>query len=405
MKRIGLLGAFSIDNPGDVAIGLAVRRALGRLVPEAELRLFAPRLPGAFWGHDFSGARGLDVEVLPVPAVDGPLDWARPLDALVIGGGGLIIPERGFDPFLLGDPHAWRDCRVRAAWNAVCAQGGAWDSPGRAAWCAKVRECCERLAHVSVRNPSTADFLRRIGFAGEIGVVPDCAFGLDLGPRPDAEGDPLDALLRRSGLDPAKRRIGLTVGSPLADPCARPFFRRLFASLGRLAREPGFGPAEVVLFPFGTVYGDAHLLAFAGEALPGAKRIAERLAPLDAWRLVGRMDLYVANRLYGMIAALVQNVPFLVLDEYLRPPAATSKVRDLAVEAGLEPHYVCPRLETDPDRKLADLLARAAAGTVDFAPLVAAARARLDEHYRTMLGRLLLPVEPRAEGDAPEERR
>ena len=43
------------------------------------------------------------------------------LDALVIGGGGLVSSSPSFRPFLLGNPEDW-PASVPAAWSGVCSQ-------------------------------------------------------------------------------------------------------------------------------------------------------------------------------------------------------------------------------------------------------------------------------------------
>src|SRR5688572_26017598 len=120
MARVGFLGAFSIDNAGDVLVGLAGRQALRAVVPGLEERIFAPALPT--FAHDVSDG------VTLVPAGE-DMSWAQDLDALVIGGGGVIETDPAFRPFLLGRPERW-PAEIPAAWNAVCSQNQAWYAAG-----------------------------------------------------------------------------------------------------------------------------------------------------------------------------------------------------------------------------------------------------------------------------------
>jgi hypothetical protein len=150
--KVGVLGAWSIDNPGDAMLGFATRQAIRDRLPGASITAYAPRLPGTFWGHDFSQARGIDGAIVPVPVDD--FGWARGLDALIVGGGGIVIPEPGFGAFLLHD--RWDGPPV--AWNAVCSQGtpAAWFSAENRR---DIRRCCEQLAYRSVRNRTTANLI------------------------------------------------------------------------------------------------------------------------------------------------------------------------------------------------------------------------------------------------------
>ena len=70
MKRIGFLGAYSIDNTGDQVLGYAVRQAFRKRLPHAELVLLSPALKGDFWRHAWTGERGIDVEVRKIAADD-----------------------------------------------------------------------------------------------------------------------------------------------------------------------------------------------------------------------------------------------------------------------------------------------------------------------------------------------
>ena len=384
--RIGFLGAYSLDNPGDILVGYAARQAVKTLVPDAEQLLFAPDLPVRFAPNDWSRARGIDHEITRVPG-DGPIDWARGLDALIVGGGGLLVPRPGFGPFLLGDP-AGGDGAVPAAWNAICSQGTRWY--GSDEYAARVRACCARLAYVSVRNVTTERFLRRCGYPGPLRRVPDCALLLDL-PGEDRS----EQILAEAGVPKGTLRIGLSVGPSFHDPRAAAFWADLLGGLARLARRAS--PAiTVVLFPFARVYAEDRLQAEAERHLPGAVVIRAALGPVDAWRLVGRMDLYLGARLHAMIAAFTQETPFLVLDEYLSDDTASSKIRDLVVEHGLEPHYLAPLLSPCPTRKLEALLATLERGgrqaAAPFAATLAESRARLRAHYAEMLGSLGLAV-------------
>src|SRR4029077_6217178 len=115
--------------------------------------------------------RGIDVAIRKIPADDSTA-WAKGLDALVIGGGGLVRLEPDFRPFLLGEASDW-DPSIPAAWNSMGAEKApAYLEDQRPAYRA-IKRCCETLAYASVRNDTTARFIRRCGFTGPLPVVPD----------------------------------------------------------------------------------------------------------------------------------------------------------------------------------------------------------------------------------------
>ncbi len=362
MPTVGLLGAFSIGNAGDALLGLAGRQALERLLPDARVELFAPRFAGPSWAHDFEGTR-LGFPIHPVEP-GAPLDWASDLDALIVGGGGILNFAPAFRAFLLGGADPWTG--PPAAWNAVCSQGAAWYAVSDSDR-ALVARCAAALRHVSVRGAHTLKLLRGCGYDGPAAIVPDPAFGF----RDDGAGGRADELL---GLEPGRFLIAVTVGNGLADRRAAGYYAALAATITTLARERD---ARVVLLPHGTVYGDVALSQAFAARVPGA-RVAE-LGPLALWRVIGRAGLYAGARLHGVIAALAQRTPLLVIDEYFSDHTATSKLRELVWDHDLEAAYTSPFITRDPAPKIALALARPSR----FDP--AAVAAAVDENWRVML--------------------
>ena len=379
MTRIGFLGAYSIDNAGDAIVGYATRQALRARLPAAEQIVYAPAFPHAIWNHAWDRERGIDTEIVQVPA-DDTLDWAAELDALVIGGGGIINLDPSFRPFLLGRAERYQGA---AAWNAVCSQNQPWYAGEYAETYDAVRACCERLRHVAVRNKTTLAFVRRCGFAGEVHLVPDPAIGLVL--PPDLEPR-VDDIVRELGLGD-RLRIGISLGPTLHDPRTAAFYRELFAALAIVQRDLD---AQLVVFPWSHIQGDDPVVATVAAQFPDALVVRRRLAPLELWGLVGRMHAYIGVRYHAMIAAFAQNVPFLVIDEYLSDAVASSKTRELVAELGLEPHYLCPWLPRSPAWKVEQVIR--AHAQVSFTNRIVELRARIDAHYTRMLAALGLTL-------------
>lgn len=408
--RVGFLGAYSIDNPGDALIGLATRCAIAQRCPEAEHQLLAPAFPEPLWRHEHGVDRGLGLPITPVAASPGPLPWAQDLSALIIGGGGILSPEPSFRPFLLGlgaDDVA--PPSVPAAWNAVCSQGLAPYLSGHAEGYAAIRRSAAALRHVSVRNRSTATFLRACGYHGPLHVVPDPAIGLDL-PLPLPGLPPLAALdhevddaLVEAGATPAdlgRRLVGVSLGRAIADPRAEGFFSDLLDTL--VAQGAGPIPTEIVVFPFGAIYDDLLWQHHAASALAGHARhrsvplrvhlVARQLSPLVLFRLISRLHFYLCTRLHAMLAAYTQDVPFLILDEYLSDDVITSKIREFIVDRGLWPFYLCPYLSTTPGWKLRALLNNLP--SISFKKGITEDRLALSAHFDALCSALhLVPSE------------
>ncbi len=380
MTRIGFLGAYSIDNAGDQLLGYAVRQAFRARVPGAEQVLLAPAFRGDMWRHAWTAERGIDLEIRKIPADDSTA-WARGLDALVIGGGELVRLEPDFRPFLLGGVGDW-DEEIPAAWNAIGAENApAYLADQRPTYRA-VKRCCEALAYVSLRNETTARFLRRCAYTGPAPIVPDPTMLVALPAEGAARGE---AILRDAGVDVKKTVIGVSVGASLRDARAGHFYKELFAALASRA-----GPAELVLFPFGNVYGDVDLQRLAHRALPMARLVEAPLSALDRWRLIGAVDLHVCTRYHAMLAAFAQDVPFLVVDEYLSDLGGTSKIRDFVVAEALEGFYLSPYLSTRPRQKLSNATVLLEAPDFSFASRLGAMRRELGAHYDAMVTALAL---------------
>ncbi len=374
MRRVGFLGAWSIGNPGDVLLAQAVREALAARLPGVEIVGFAPRFPTSGWRHDFH-------RLIAVPA-HADMSWVRgyDLDALVIGGGGVVSLHPWFRPFLLGEPARWSG--PPAAWNGVCSQStNAADLSDRER--DLVRSACERLVYVSVRNRSTARFLTACGWTDPTHVVPDVAFAADL-PASGLPDSPRVPGL--PDLDAGRFLIGYSPGAAAVDPRFAPFFASLHAGLLRLADERG---GAIVLFPFGGVYGDDARLEAVAASLPGARVVTTPLSAAGRLAVVGRMSFYVGARLHAIVAALRQDVPFLAVDEYLSIALGTSKIRELLVDppAGLERRWSSPAIDLEIDWSAT--LAEIATPTVSFAPLVAGWRRALDAHHDALVQALV----------------
>ncbi len=377
---LGFLGAYSIDNAGDALVGYATRRAVLEHVPSVEYAVLSPELPHPFWRHRWDRERGLGDAIRAIPASE-DCRWATDLDALIIGGGGLVMLDPSFAPFRLGEPGRWPS-RCKAAWNAVGSQNQPWYLTAHRDDYVRIQQCCERLAYTSVRSDTTLRFLRECGVQGEVQVVPDPAIGLTQ--LPDAIERDVDGRLAEIQLTTTRDRprptVGISLGATTASPGTAPFFVALEAELRELAAD-----CDLVFFPFSSMQDDVAAQARLAERL-GARIIRDVMSPLVLWGLIGRLDAYIGTRFHAIVAAYAQNVPFVAIDEYLRDATASSKVRELLVDRGLEVHYLCPYLPDASLWKIAGVVRDRA--RVSFAPQLAEDRRRLAAHYRDMLGRL-----------------
>lgn len=377
MKRIGFLGGYSIDNTGDQMLGYAVRQAFRRRLPDAEQVLLSPALPGDTWRHAWTAERGLGLEVRPVPA-DDSTGWSKGFDAIVIGGGGLVQLSPEFRPFILGEASDWPSA-VPAAWNAVGAENPPAYVAGQKPFYRAVKRCCETLSYVSVRNETTLRFIRRCGFSGPAPIVPDPTMQLHL-----PEDDASRGILHEAGVNTNKAVIGVSVGQSIRDARATTFYKELFHSLASGVLS-GQRPCEVVLIPFGNVYGDPDLQALAQRLLPSAKPIQRPLSATERWRLIGALDWHICTRYHAMLAAFAQGVRFVAIDEYLSDAGGTSKIRDFVVSTELDGFYLCPYLSTAPAAKLANAAKLMTEMPQPYAKRLLGFQRDLESHYDAMV--------------------
>lgn len=373
VPRIGFLGSYSIANAGDVIVGLATRQAVRARVDCDEVVL-AVELPGTIWHHDWTGLQR-------VPPGDLEGDFAAGLDALVVGGGGILMPLPGFGPFVAPS-------RVPTAWNAVCSQSTPAFDPALASFYARVGAAAAGLRYASVRNTTTARLVRHAGYAGALHVVPDPALMFEA---------PLDPGVARAVARRTERPlVGLSVGNALLDPRAGAFYAEL---LGDLERRAAAGLIELVVHPFGRVYGDVELARRAAAAMPHARLVGLDLDATATWQLVGTFDLAICARLHAAMAAYAQGVPFLACDEYLADTTATSKLRELVIDRELEAAYLSPFLGGRVAARLELALGQRAILASRMRAALAIDRAALALHFDRLVAALALPaVNPSSAG-------
>jgi polysaccharide pyruvyl transferase WcaK-like protein len=346
--RIALWNGSSLDNLGDRLIDRVSRCELDKRLADASFETFSP------W---------------PSPAVppvridrDGRWSGERQFDAIVIGGGALLIGPPFVHPslqtcFLGPYPDRFRDPSP-IVWSAVASDGQPSASFAEP-WRAYVRAACERLSYRSVRDRSTLDLLDSCGVADQISVVPDPVMLVST-PRPR---DP-----RREG----RRRIGFVPGmsghsewfmSQLEAPCDDASWNAevcVRLPKGKLSIEPALLAERLRTFvagmsestdhlrrrddlevcAFGPVYGDDATVVALSQAL--GCPIVHLADPngADAIEWIASLDCLIASRFHACVLALAVGTPFVAVDPYLNDVTATSKIRELMADAGLLDAYV-----------------------------------------------------------------
>jgi len=260
-----------------------------------------------------------------------PRDEA-PFDAIVIGGGALLLGPPFRDPssqfFLLGpDPLSFKDsCPV--LWNGVCS-GSQYRAPSAPKWRRFMADACARVSYRAVRNEQTRNFLQDCGVEGRIDVIPDvCIAASQAG-----------AVRRRSGRPVIAIAAGICDGLSLGYNARAALITRGLAEMTRLAGKMGADPLTLSGLPG---LGDL-ILTCTGE-LSRNRRVGIQIAQgkgleeiLSGMRMVAegikntRSVYHLACRL-GVEMPIVEQM-YLVLYENKKAPDA---VRDL-MQRGLKP--------------------------------------------------------------------
>lgn len=330
--RVALWNASGLENLGDRLIDEVTRRELRRRLPNVQLTTFTP-WPSSYCTHRLH----IDKHGL----------WPghNDFDAIVIVGGALITGPPFFDPagqfFLLGPyPERFQDDAL-VIWNAMCSDRQLL-APTKANWRAYVHEAVSRVDVLTVRNSSTADFLRSCDVQRHVEIVPDVAVLADA---------PRQVTAAKS----SQLRIGYAPGRPV-------FPQTFLDEMGRMAllNMPSANPAvvemslwadmfpfeedvytdrladsvrallslgELELFGFGAMYGDPQVAALVASKVGRARHL--RLGDAggeNALERIRALDCLIAFRLHACISALVVGTPFVAIDLYATKEGKTTKL-------------------------------------------------------------------------------
>jgi polysaccharide pyruvyl transferase CsaB len=306
---IGVLGSYGGRNLGDEAILAGILADLRGRRPDARIVVFS-RNPE----HTRQAYPGVEAAAWEgTPRADSANTLAR-LDLLILGGGGILY-----------DSEARRYLRLVLAGQerglpvfTYAVGAGPLTDPLD---CAMVQESLNGAVEVTVRDDESQLVLEDIGVTRPITVTADPAFLLE------PEEFPV-ALLRREGVRPGRRLIGMSVREPgrAASRLDVDGYHRLLAQIGdflvqRLEANVLFVPMERddIKHSHGVL---SHMMAAdRGRILNGD------YPPRQLLGLMSHFDMAVGMRLHFLIFAAMAGVPFL-------PLPYAGKVFDFAQRVG-----------------------------------------------------------------------
>lgn len=310
--RIGLWGTFDLENFGDMLFPRILEEELGRRLPTARIRVFAP--------VGYTGLNRFEerepAEPLGPWSPERVAELAGELDVVIVGPGEIIhtrdellghhygldneeMRRRAPSRFLIDGlgPELERECPV--VW---CAVGIPFDIRAREA--GRFRDALADRPLVTLRDEDSARRLRAAGVSRDVEIVPDPAF---LSPRlfPPRLLTRRLAQLRAVGTYPEEPPLVVqgNAASLLHVPA-------LAAGLERLREERGDTP--LVIVETGPCHGDGEFAEALTEALPGSTRLVHG-GLADVTAAISASAGFIGTSLHGNIIALTYDRPHLVL--------------------------------------------------------------------------------------------
>lgn len=335
--KVGLLGAFGINNSGDNLVAIATKRGLEELIKDIDVTIFSPVFSSLAVSPEDMG-EGFNWKIANLTDND---FWTKMsnFDALIIGGGGLLVPVPEFEQFLSIGNEIDRCMLPKIAWNAIGSQWSPLHEPELSGWYEKIKNAAEAVDYLSVRSLTTQKLLERVGCpVDKIRLVPDPVINLKINNIKEIQ----EKLRKKLNINNDIPLIGVSVGPELLKYPLKSFMQELSKALEVIQNNR----RQIIIFPFGHIYGDYIACQELWKLSPKSLFIREPLNAIEIWAMVGMLDAYLSVRYHGIIAAIANGIPSLALDCYLSNDTTSSKIRDLICQTNLEGYYYSPMIAT-----------------------------------------------------------
>lgn len=292
--HVGICGSYGGMNLGDEAILEAIVRELRRRVP-VKFTVFSRNMHDTLARHDVEHA--VDVRRLSRDDLCAEL---RTLDLLILGGGGILF-----------DGEAGAFVRPALVAQSIGVATMTW-----AVGAGPLRDAQERLLVrsalapariITVRDHYSRLLLEDLGVTQEVHVVPDPALLL--------EPEPVDTeLLRREGIEPGMRVIGMSVREhgPAAPDLDVRRYHELLANIVDYVVERM--EATVLFIPMERQdRQQAHSVAARVKNVERLLILKGDYSPRQIRGLMTHLEFIIGMRLHLLIFAASAHVPFVAL--------------------------------------------------------------------------------------------
>jgi len=296
VKRIAISGYYGFGNSGDEAVLQSILLALREegerrgVTVEPVVLSADPALTSEMYGVR-AAHRMKPAEIAKT---------IRDCDGLISGGGSLLQDATGVMtiPYYLS---VLKLAQLLGKPTFVYAQG--IGPVNRRLFDPLIRSVFRRCRYISVRDPESAELLRRIGVGKErIEVVPDPVMGLPLGSGERKTGAPYAGATAENGAPV----VGVSVRYWNPDRSELDGIARVLRLLCE-ARS-----VKIRFLPFhwpSDAEASQHVIAGLGEFAASAEIVRDAAHPQQMLAEVGRCDLLIGMRLHSLIYAASQEVP------------------------------------------------------------------------------------------------
>lgn len=316
LNRVAIIGAFDVENFGDLLFPEIFRQALSRRGINCELALFAPT-------NNLPRMSGTSTEVFAISGLE-DLHEREPIDAVIIGGGALIQTHKLFQIF--ADSPELQEYRIADTWIAPTMFAVrnqipiVWNAPDvpyvfQPGERETVKSLVEASAYIAVRNDSSAANLRQLNISEEIEVVPDTGFMMQ-------------TIFDSTNLDERKHThftIHLNRFLPDEDLDG---FARLIESF---SKRSGLTP---VLVELSATHRDSEALQKLKNKMSVHSEMICGATLSEIFQAIGNSSLFIGVSYHGLISAIIQNVPAVAFN-YM----SYGKTFDLAHQVGMMSQY------------------------------------------------------------------
>lgn len=303
--RIAQVGSFDVENYGDLLFVDVFEKTIRKYIDVEEIVLFAPKkckMP-------FSDGQRVVYSVTELEE----RNQEKPFDVIIVGGGDLIhcVKIRTYMPHISKE---WVDYEALYMWMIPSIISWKynipllWNAPGvpykfMDAEKLLVKELCQLVNYISVRDNVSKCNLEECGVTSEIQVVPDTVFSI-------SELIPKEELEERF----SQMNLGLEKNKYVIFQANHTYLQtEMQGCIETLRKIKAEHQMEILLLPIGYALGDEDFVTGLLKECPGEfVTINNKMSPIEMLTLLANAAGYVGSSLHGCITASTYGVPIVV---------------------------------------------------------------------------------------------